>query len=91
MAEKKADDKNDGEAEVREKITEMDAPYRAMGERLHELIMESEPGLTPRTWYGMPAYAKSGKVVCFFNGEKEYMSFGLTPDANLSSEESVAH
>jgi len=81
----------DGEVEVREPIAEMEAPFSAMGERLHEVIMDSAPDLTPRTWYGMPAYAKDDKVVCFFNAEKGYMSFALTEDANLSVDEGVSH
>lgn len=84
-------DKTDGEAEVREAIAEMEAPFPEVGERLHELIMDSGPELTPRTWYGMPAYAKDGKVVCFFNAEKGYMSFALTEDANLSVNEDAPH
>lgn len=84
-------DEESGEAEVREKIAEMESPFRAMGERVHEIVVESAPELTPRTWYGMPAYAKDGAVVCFFNVDKEYMSFGLTPDANLTSDEDTPH
>lgn len=83
---KKADD----EAAVLAKIAEMPAPYRAMGERLHEIITKSAPGLTPRTWYGMPAYAKDDKVVCFFRVDK-YMTFGLTEDANLTRDEDAPH
>src|SRR5205809_3001113 len=59
-------DKADGESEVLAKIAEMPEPDRAMGERLHAVIKASAPALAPRTWYGMPAYAKDGKVVCFF-------------------------
>jgi len=80
----------DGEAAVLAKIAQMPASYRAMGERLHEIITKSAPWLTPRTWYGMPAYAKDGKVVCFFRVDK-YMTFGLTEDANLTREEGAAH
>jgi hypothetical protein len=95
MAEKKAAKKASpkkagGEAAVLAKIAQMPAPYRAMGERLHEIITKSAPGLTPRTWYGMPAYAKEGKVVCFFRVDK-YMTFGLTEDANLTREEDAPH
>jgi hypothetical protein len=78
-------DKADGEAAVLAKIAQMPAPYRAMGERLHDIITKSAPGLTPRTWYGMPAYAKDGKVVCFFRADK-YMTLGFTEDANLFDE-----
>jgi hypothetical protein len=89
-ATKQAAKKADGEAAVLAKIAEMPAPYRAMGERLHEIIMTSVPGLTPRTWYGMPAYAKEGKVLCFFRADK-YMTFGLTEDANFTLEEGATH
>jgi hypothetical protein len=89
-AKKASPKKADGEAAVLAKIAQMPAPYRAMGERLHEIITESAPGLTPRTWYGMPAYAKDGKVVCFFRVDK-YMTFGLTEDANLTREEGAPH
>ena len=83
-------DNTGGEADVREAIAEMEAPFPTMGERLHEVIMDSAPELTPRTWYGMPAYAKDGTVVCFFNAEKGYMSFALTEDANLSVDEGAS-
>src|SRR5919107_2169983 len=55
-----------GESDVLAKIAEMQGPDRAMAERLHEIVKASAPALSPRTWYGMPAYAKDGKVVCFF-------------------------
>ncbi|OGO07310.1 MAG: hypothetical protein A2Y92_02825 [Chloroflexi bacterium RBG_13_57_8] len=65
----------------------MPEPSRAMGERLHAIIKASAPGLTPKVWYGMPAYARDGKVVCFFRGaekfEERYMTLGFTQDANL--------
>ena len=89
-AEKPGTKKADGEAAVLAKIAQMPAPYRAMGERLHEIITQSAPVLVPRTWYGMPAYAKDGKVVCFFRVDK-YMTFGLTEDANLTREEGAPH
>jgi len=89
-ANKPAAKKADGEAAVMGKIAEMPAPYRAMGERLHEIVTQSAPGLVPRTWYGMPAYAKDGKVVCYFRVDT-YMTFGLTQDANLSREEGAPH
>jgi len=89
-AEKQAAVKADGEAAVLAKIAQMPAPYRAMGERLHEIITTSAPELTPRAWYGMPAYAKDGKVVCHFRADK-YMTFGLTEDANLAREEGAPH
>src|SRR5207237_5779217 len=59
-------DKADGESAVLAKIAEMPAPDRAMGKRLHAIITASAPALSPRLWYGMPAYAKDSKVVCFF-------------------------
>src|SRR5437868_4205714 len=62
------DKKADGETEVLAKIAEMPEPDRAMAKRLHAIIKASAPSLTPRTWYGMPAYAKDGNVVCFFQG-----------------------
>src|ERR671924_300849 len=59
-------DKADGESAVLAKIAEMPAPDRALGERLHAIIKASAPSLSPKTWYGMPAYARDGQVVCFF-------------------------
>jgi len=77
----------DGESEVLAKIAEMPEPDRVMAERLHAIIKASAPTLTPRTWYGMPAYAKDGKVVCFFqSGQKfksRYATFGFQQAANL--------
>ena len=68
-------------------VAAMPGSYRAMGERLHELITDSAPDLMPRTWYGMPAYAKDGKVVCFFRGgdkfKERYMTLGFNDAANL--------
>jgi len=80
-------DKVDGESEVLAKIAEMPARDRAIGKRLHALIKASAPALSPRTWYGMPAYAKDGKVVCFFqSGQKfktRYATLGFSDQANL--------
>src|SRR6266581_169397 len=80
-------DKEDGESAVLAKIAEMPEPDRTMGERLHAIIKESAPTLSPRLWYGMPAYAKDGKVVCFFqSGQKfktRYATFGFSDKANL--------
>ena len=80
-------DNADGEKAVLAKIAEMPAPDRAMGERLHALIKASAPDLSPRTWYGMPAYAKDGKVVCFFQSAHKfnarYATFGFNDTANL--------
>ena len=78
--------KAEGEAAVLEKIAAMPEPYRAMGERLHALILRSAPALKPAVWYGMPGYAKDGPVICFFRADK-YMTFGLTDKASLTREE----
>jgi hypothetical protein len=80
-------DKADGESAVLAKIAEMPEPDRNMGERLHAIIKASAPALSPRLWYGMPAYAKDGKVVCFYqNAQKfktRYATFGFSDKANL--------
>jgi uncharacterized protein YdhG (YjbR/CyaY superfamily) len=80
-------DKADGEGTVLAKIAEMPEPDRAMGKRLHAIIKASAPALSPRLWYGMPAYAKDGKVVCFFQSahkfKSRYATFGFNDDANL--------
>ena len=81
-------DKENGEGAVLANIAAMPEPYRAMGERLHAIIRASAPALTPKVWYGMPAYAKDGKVVCFFRGvifsnTERYMTIGFTEEANL--------
>jgi hypothetical protein len=80
-------DKADGESAVLAKIAEMPEPDRAMGERLHAVIKASAPALSPRLWYGMPAYAKDGKVVCFFQSAQKfktrYATFGFSDAANL--------
>ena len=65
-------DKADGESDVLAKIAEMPEPDRAMAERLHAIIKASAPALSPRTWYGMPAYAKDGTVVCFFQAAQKF-------------------
>ena len=80
--------KADGERAVLAKIAEMPQPDRAMAERLHALIKASAPALSPKTWYGMPAYAnQDGKVVCFFTPASKfnsrYATFGFNDDANL--------
>jgi len=79
--------KADGENDVLAKIAEMPQPDRAMAERLHALIKASAPALSPRTWYGMPAYARDGDVVCFFqSGQKfktRYSTLGFSDKANL--------
>jgi uncharacterized protein YdhG (YjbR/CyaY superfamily) len=79
--------KTDGESDVLAKIAEMPEADRAMAERVHAIVKASAPALSPRTWYGMPAYAKDGKVVCFFqNAQKfktRYATFGFSDKANL--------
>ncbi len=80
-------DKADGESAVLAKIAEMQEPDRTMGKRLHAIIKESVPALSPRLWYGMPAYAKDGKVVCFFQSAEKfktrYATFGFSDEASL--------
>ena len=79
--------KGEGESAVLAKIAEMREPDRAMARRLHTIIKESAPGLAPRLWYGMPAYAKYDKVVCFFQTaakfKTRYATFGFSDKANL--------
>ena len=79
--------KADGESDVLAKIAEMAEPDRSMAERLHALVKASAPALSPRTWYGMPAYAKDGKVVCFFQSAQKfksrYATLGFSDTANL--------
>ena len=80
-------DKADGESAVLAKIAEMPDPDRTMAKRLHAIIKASTPVLAPRTWYGMPAYAKDGQVVCFFQSAQKfktrYATFGFMHEANL--------
>jgi uncharacterized protein YdhG (YjbR/CyaY superfamily) len=80
-------DKADGESDLLAKVAEMQEADRAMAERLHALIKASAPDLSPRTWYGMPAYAKDGKVVCFFQSAQKfktrYATLGFSDKANL--------
>jgi uncharacterized protein YdhG (YjbR/CyaY superfamily) len=84
---KAARGKADGERDVLAKIAEMPEPDRAMAERVHALIKASAPALSPRTWYGMPAYAKDGKVLCFFQSAQKfksrYATLGFSDEANL--------
>ena len=79
--------KADGERDVLAKIAEMPEPDRVMAKRLHAIIRASAPALSPKTWYGMPAYAKDGKVVCFFQSAEKfksrYATFGFSDEANL--------
>ena len=80
-------DKADGESAVLAKIAEMPEPDQSMARRLHALILTSAPDLAPRLWYGMPAYAKDGKVVCFFQGAQKfntrYSTLGFSDQARL--------
>ena len=80
-------DKADGESDVRAKIAEMPESDRVMAERLHAIIKATAPALSPRTWYGMPAYAKDGNVVCFFQSahkfKARYATFGFSDKAKL--------
>ena len=80
-------DKEAGERAVLEKIAEMPKPDRVMAERLHALVKASAPSLAPKTWYGMPAYARDGKVVCYFQSAEKfksrYATFGFSDEASL--------
>ena len=77
----------DGESDLLAKIAELPGPDRAMAKRLHAIVTASAPGLWPKTWYGMPAYAKDGKVVCYFTPaskfKERYATFGFNASANL--------
>lgn len=79
--------REEGESDLLAKIAEMEEPDRAMATRIHEIVSETAPDLWPRTWYGMPAYTKDGKVICFFQAASKfnvrYATFGFQPDANL--------
>jgi uncharacterized protein YdhG (YjbR/CyaY superfamily) len=79
--------KADGESDVLAKIAEMPEPDRALAERLHAIITASAPALSPKTWYGMPAYARDGKIVCFFQSAQKfksrYATLGFSDEANL--------
>jgi uncharacterized protein YdhG (YjbR/CyaY superfamily) len=79
--------KGDGESDVLAKIAEMPEPDRAMAERIHAIVKATAPALSPRTWYGMPAYAKEGNVICFFQSahrfKARYAAFGFSDKANL--------
>jgi uncharacterized protein YdhG (YjbR/CyaY superfamily) len=81
------DERAQGELEVRAKIAEMPPAERSMAERIHAIVAASAPELVPRTFYGMPAYAKNGKVLCFFQAASKfkvrYSTFGFQPDARL--------
>jgi uncharacterized protein YdhG (YjbR/CyaY superfamily) len=77
----------DGEKALLEKVAEMPTPDRALAERLHAIVTAAAPVLSPKTWYGMPAYAKDGKIVCYFKGahkfQSRYATFGFEDAANL--------
>jgi uncharacterized protein YdhG (YjbR/CyaY superfamily) len=87
IAAKQTTKKADVESAVLAAIAAMEEPYRAMGERIHAIIKATAPALSPRTWYGMPAYAKEGKVVCFFQSAQKfktrYATFGFQHEAKL--------
>jgi uncharacterized protein YdhG (YjbR/CyaY superfamily) len=84
---KAASNKEESERDVLAKIAEMPHSDRVMAERIHAVVKASAPGLSPRTWYGMPAYAKDGKIVCFFQAadkfKARYATFGFSDEANL--------
>jgi uncharacterized protein YdhG (YjbR/CyaY superfamily) len=84
---KAAANEADAERAVLAKIAEMPKPDRVMAERFHAIVKASAPALSPKTWYGMPAYAKNGKIVCFFQSadkfKSRYATFGFNHDANL--------
>jgi uncharacterized protein YdhG (YjbR/CyaY superfamily) len=85
------DERAEGERDVREKIAAMPTADRLMGERIHELVTTTEPSLAPKTYYGMPAYAKDGKVICFYKPASKfkvrYSTFEFQPDARLDDGE----
>ncbi len=88
VQERKGKGKGEGEGDVLAKVAEMPEPDRVIAERIHEIVKASAPALSPKTWYGMPAYAnKDGKIVCFFqaadNFKARYATFGFEQAANL--------
>ena len=86
-----AAERAEGEADVQAKIAEMPTDERAMAERIHKLVASAAPDLVPRTYYGMPAYAKDGKVICFFQAKSKfkvrYSTLGFQPDARIDDGE----
>ena len=84
---KAASSKADGLSDLLAKIAEMPEPDRSLAERVHAIVMATAPDLAPKTWYGMPAYAKDGKLICFFQAASKfkvrYATFGFQPDAKL--------
>jgi uncharacterized protein YdhG (YjbR/CyaY superfamily) len=89
--EKAAANKVEGEKSVLEKISTMKGTDRELGERIHSIVTKSAPNLTPRLWYGMPAYSKDGNVVCFFQDAQKfktrYATLGFSDEANLDQGE----
>ena len=87
MKAKRSGKKVDGEADILAKIAEMPESDRVMAERIHAIVKETVPELTPRTWYGMPAYSKDGKLVCFFQAaakfKARYATFGFEENAKI--------
>ena len=85
------DDRAEGERDVRAKIAELPTADRVMAERIHELVTTAAPSFVPRTYYGMPAYARDGKVICFFQPASKfkvrYSTFGFQPDARIDDGE----
>jgi uncharacterized protein YdhG (YjbR/CyaY superfamily) len=85
------EERTEGEREIKEKIAEMPPDDRAMAKRVHELVSTAAPSLVPRTYYGMPAYARDGKVICFFQPKSKfkvrYSTLGFQPDAKLDDGE----
>ena len=86
-----AEEREQGEADVRAKIADMPTADRLMGERIHKLVTKTAPSLTPKTYYGMPAWAKDGKVICFYKPASKfkvrYSTFEFQPDARLDDGE----
>jgi uncharacterized protein YdhG (YjbR/CyaY superfamily) len=86
-----AKERAEGEADVQAKIAEMPPEERAMAERIHKIVASAAPSLVPRTYYGMPAYAKDGKVICFFQAKSKfkvrYSTLGFQPDARIDDGE----
>ena len=86
-----AEERAAGEADVRAKIAELPPAERAMADRIHEIVATAAPSFVPRTYYGMPAYARDGKVVCFFQAKSKfkvrYSTFGFQPDARIDDGE----
>ena len=86
-----ADERAAGERDVRAKFADMPPADRAMGERIHELVLSAEPSLVPKTYYGMPAYAKDGRTICFFKPASKfkvrYATFEFQPDAHIDDGE----